>query len=226
MFGRTRAISRRLPVWRTGHPDDAALAFDLSVITIGLLLIAAPQFPVEDLPIAPGEAPTVKVSTVPDRRHDACDRQAEASTALAASTVAEDPAKRTLSVSHSVAASPSKSGKCESNLARPATHRLPPVPSPAAFFDGQHRLIAGQTQQACEAFSSLTTAHPNDPTTAYHLAVALYVAGRPDEATAAAVRAAKLERRYGLPGYGWLMERIQGPHRVWLEGIRRPIVQR
>jgi hypothetical protein len=132
--------------------------------------------------------------------------------------------------SHSVAESFSARDDRDWNRALPktcaASRLYSTVPSPAGFFDAQRRLIAGQTQQASEQFSSLAAIDSNDPATAYHLVVALYVAGRPDEATAAAVRAATLEQRYGLPAYGWLMERIQGPHRVWLEGIRRPIVQR
>jgi hypothetical protein len=227
-----KRIGWSLTVWRTTRPDDAALAFDLSVIAIGLLFIGVST----PLGYFADDEPTVTnhTSSVAPNLH-----QPTEPIASDVSTHAGDPAganKRVFPMrlsrpaSPSVAAGSSWRDDRESNRALPKTYaasrRHFTVPSPAAFFEAQRRLVGGQTQRATEVFSSLAVTYPNDPGAAYHLAVTLYVAGRKEEATTAAVRAATLERRHGLPGYGWLMERIQGPHRVWLEGIRRPIVRR
>lgn len=75
--------------------------------------------------------------------------------------------------------------------------------------------------RAIPAFEAAAAYRPNDPTYGYFLALSLFVGGRRPEAERVLQAAVQLESRHVAPDLGRVMERVQGPHRLWMENARR-----
>jgi hypothetical protein len=90
----------------------------------------------------------------------------------------------------------------------------------ATFAQGWHAYRNGNYEAAHEALSDVVSREPSNTAAHYALALTQRELGNVAAADALLAEAVAREAEYPVAGWGKLMERVQGPRRVWLEAAR------
>jgi hypothetical protein len=90
----------------------------------------------------------------------------------------------------------------------------------ASFDRGLRRFWKSGYAEAAVAFRAAIERRPDDPTYHYFLALSDYLSGRRKQAERWLARAVELEAEHPAPELGRLLQRVQGPHRRWLQAAR------
>jgi Flp pilus assembly protein TadD len=94
-------------------------------------------------------------------------------------------------------------------------------PAAEQFATGLSHYHAGNYAAAATEFDAAATAEPANPKYAYFAALAQAKSGYADLAEQSLVRAVQLEQASPIQNWGQVMERVQGPERLWLEAGRQ-----
>lgn len=89
------------------------------------------------------------------------------------------------------------------------------------FSAGLRSLSTNELATAMRAFEAASLRLPQEPTFRYFLAITQYLSGRRSESEQTLATAVQLEKQQPAPGLGRVMQRVQGPHRTWMENARR-----
>lgn len=90
-----------------------------------------------------------------------------------------------------------------------------------AFETGLHHFWRNDLATAIRSFETASRYESEEPTYRYFLALARYLGDRRSKAEQDLAAAVLLEREFPAPDLGQQLQRIQGPHRIWLENARR-----
>jgi hypothetical protein len=89
------------------------------------------------------------------------------------------------------------------------------------FARGLRSYREGNMSAASEAFSSATSAEPTNALYQYYQALVTYNQYGADAANQSLAQAIDMERQAPVKNWGRMMERVQGPARLWIEQARR-----
>ena len=100
---------------------------------------------------------------------------------------------------------------------------------PVTYQEGNRKLFQlgldvfwqGDYERALVLFTAAAQVGPSDPLRRYFLAVTQRQMGQSVQARQTLLTAVELERQSPVANWGKRTERLQGPHRLWIEGSRR-----
>jgi hypothetical protein len=90
----------------------------------------------------------------------------------------------------------------------------------ASFDRGLQSFWRSEHAEALVAFGEAIERWPDDPSFHYFLALSHYLAGDREQAERTLAIAVELEAQHPVPDLGRLLERVQGPHRRWMQAAR------
>lgn len=166
------------------------------------------------------ELPTGDAGGSTDGRQPRIDQTGFAVAVNASEAVGSEP-RRDSPVSPTAVSNPVDHVRATPTSQPDSRKRIDADAAAVAFEDGLRRFQRYEYGLAAQEFEIAATGLPRDARPRYFLAISRYFAGERAAADHSLSEATRVESSYPAPDLGRLLERVQGPVRIWLEDARR-----